>query len=456
MSSQSSLQAGIHAFKAGDKVAARAHLMQAVEADETDEQAWLWLAGVMDDPAETRICLDNVLHLNPANERAKQGLAWLQKQHPALFAVEPSAPPAPPVVGAAPAPIVPVVGATMTLADLAALPPDPPAPAVGPTYHVPRADDGVSLAGAANIQPCPRCGKLTKLAERRCRACGMSLMVRVEREQQSRAIVLAAGVMSTIHAVLVFLLGVGLLILLISSWNRIKKEMLADVLPEQRAAYLEQYQPMLDEFYTKAFEPAINATALLAMVGIIGIILSVGILRTRRWAYWLGWLYNGFFWLNYLALFVYVDRILDFIQLFVAGQATPTQIKRFVTIMRGIGLFPALYFTILIVCLAFAWRLFTRESIRFIAPTIETGDASDYFNRGVNYRKRGMWYQSMVEWQRAVQISPEDATYRHALGLVYDQMKRPLEARHELAEAQRLDPNNMAIMQDAQRLGALQ
>ncbi|HYF64020.1 MAG TPA: hypothetical protein VD886_14455, partial [Herpetosiphonaceae bacterium] len=96
MSNDSQMQAGIAAFKAGDKAGARAHFMQVVEADENNEQAWLWLAGAMDDPAETRICLENVLHLNPANQRAAQGLDWLRKQHPALFVEPEPSPYAPP------------------------------------------------------------------------------------------------------------------------------------------------------------------------------------------------------------------------------------------------------------------------------------------------------------------------------------------------------------------------
>lgn len=38
------LQAGIAAFKAGDKATARAHFLAVVDADETSDQAWLWLA----------------------------------------------------------------------------------------------------------------------------------------------------------------------------------------------------------------------------------------------------------------------------------------------------------------------------------------------------------------------------------------------------------------------------
>lgn len=445
MSSQSSLQAGIHAFKAGDKVAARAHLMQAVEADETDEQAWLWLAGVMDDPAETRICLDNVLHLNPANERAKQGLAWLQKQHSALFA---PAPPAPVIAAAPPVPVVPVVGATLSLADLAASPPDVPAPVPGPTYQVLPADGSATRTDSS--QPCPRCGKPTKIAERRCRACGMSLMIKLERTNTIRVPATAAGVLSVIYSAFYVLIALAILILASTNWTTLKKEFVSGVPTDQQTAYLEQYATEIDSVYDSVIQPRITIGVIILLIGVIGVILAVGVVKLRHIPYWLNWGFIGLNWTS--AVWIFIQRNAAISDL-LAVSSSPRDISILKALRAG-AIIPPLLLTIILICMAFAWRLFTRESIRFIAPTLETGDASDYFNRGVNYRKRGMWYQSMVEWQRAVTISPQDATYRHALGLVYDQMKRPIEARHELAEAQRLDPNNMAIMQDAQRLGA--
>src|SRR5262245_50179489 len=92
------LQQGIAAARAGKRDEARALLMQVVEADERNEQAWLWLAGVVDTPEDIRTCLQNVLDLNPANQQAQQGLAWVEKRY-GLAALPPnlqSPPPAPP------------------------------------------------------------------------------------------------------------------------------------------------------------------------------------------------------------------------------------------------------------------------------------------------------------------------------------------------------------------------
>src|SRR3954454_11968473 len=75
------LQQGIVAARAGKRAEARALLMQVVEGDERNEQAWLWLAGVVDAPEDIRTCLQNVLDLNPANQQSHEGLAFVQMRY---------------------------------------------------------------------------------------------------------------------------------------------------------------------------------------------------------------------------------------------------------------------------------------------------------------------------------------------------------------------------------------
>jgi hypothetical protein len=75
---------GVSAYRAGRKDEARALLLRAVEIDQYNEQAWLWLSAVVESPEEQRTCLENVITINPGNERAKQGLHMLsQKSNPA-------------------------------------------------------------------------------------------------------------------------------------------------------------------------------------------------------------------------------------------------------------------------------------------------------------------------------------------------------------------------------------
>jgi tetratricopeptide (TPR) repeat protein len=74
------LKRGIAAAKAGRREEARQILLHVVELDERDEQAWLWLSGVVDAREDRRVCLENVLTINPDNPHARQGLRRLDQQ----------------------------------------------------------------------------------------------------------------------------------------------------------------------------------------------------------------------------------------------------------------------------------------------------------------------------------------------------------------------------------------
>lgn len=53
------------AIQSGDRVAARVHLFHAIGADPWNEQAWLWLSTVIDDPDKQRECLERALRIDP-------------------------------------------------------------------------------------------------------------------------------------------------------------------------------------------------------------------------------------------------------------------------------------------------------------------------------------------------------------------------------------------------------
>lgn len=74
------LREGVNALKSGRRDEARALLLRAVELDQYNEEAWLWLSGVLDSLEDQRTCLENVLSINPENDRARQGLDYINKQ----------------------------------------------------------------------------------------------------------------------------------------------------------------------------------------------------------------------------------------------------------------------------------------------------------------------------------------------------------------------------------------
>jgi hypothetical protein len=77
------LNQGIAALKAGRKAEARGLLAQLVEQEPRHELGWLWLSGAVDTDEDRRVCLENVLAINPNNETAKRGLPSLVVQESA-------------------------------------------------------------------------------------------------------------------------------------------------------------------------------------------------------------------------------------------------------------------------------------------------------------------------------------------------------------------------------------
>jgi len=131
------LQRGIAAARAGQKREAHQALLKVIELEERNEQAWLWLSGVVDSREEQRICLENVLAINPDNAHAQAGLHWLDQQSP-------------------PSPVA--------------------------QDHCPRCQSLVPLSdttcphcGQFLIIPCPNCEEYVDVKETTCPRCGQSL-----------------------------------------------------------------------------------------------------------------------------------------------------------------------------------------------------------------------------------------------------------------------------------------
>ncbi len=74
------LRQGIEAAREGRKAEAQRFFEQVTELDENNEKGWFWLASVVETDEERRICLSNVLHINPNNERAQRALAALDSK----------------------------------------------------------------------------------------------------------------------------------------------------------------------------------------------------------------------------------------------------------------------------------------------------------------------------------------------------------------------------------------
>src|SRR5438445_11852700 len=69
------LKRGISAAQNGDRRRARVLLTEASQLDPRSEDTWMWLASISDYPEELLDFLNNVLDINPDNERAADWMA---------------------------------------------------------------------------------------------------------------------------------------------------------------------------------------------------------------------------------------------------------------------------------------------------------------------------------------------------------------------------------------------
>jgi hypothetical protein len=74
------LNQAIKYIKAGDKEYGKHLLIEVLNAEPENAQAWLWMSAVVDTDELRRECLEKVLEYNPRNQAAKKGLEQLRRE----------------------------------------------------------------------------------------------------------------------------------------------------------------------------------------------------------------------------------------------------------------------------------------------------------------------------------------------------------------------------------------
>jgi hypothetical protein len=77
---QNLMDGGIAALRIGNMEEARRKFMQVINADERNEYAWFYLSEAVESDEDRQVCLENVLAINPANERAETELQALHEK----------------------------------------------------------------------------------------------------------------------------------------------------------------------------------------------------------------------------------------------------------------------------------------------------------------------------------------------------------------------------------------
>ncbi len=71
---------GKDAARAGENERAHDLFRRAIEIDPYHKQVWLWLASVVEDDDDRRVCFENVLELDPDNPTARRQLNKLERR----------------------------------------------------------------------------------------------------------------------------------------------------------------------------------------------------------------------------------------------------------------------------------------------------------------------------------------------------------------------------------------
>jgi hypothetical protein len=87
--SQKALKEAAKAYKSGDRQKAQQILLNLVSTDDQNERAWLLLSAVVETLEDREVALENVITLNPNNEKARKGLELVRQK---LAARKPSEP----------------------------------------------------------------------------------------------------------------------------------------------------------------------------------------------------------------------------------------------------------------------------------------------------------------------------------------------------------------------------
>jgi len=457
------LHQAIAAARDGRRDDARVLLLHLLEADPRNERAWLWLSGVVDDPEDVKICLENVLALNPSNPRARQGLEWLHARmglplppHPpdqtgshlereidprtlsvarlrayrtTLAVVEPVAPPRPkPDPISAPVPSTPQNRTVATRANPAPMPPtSAPPPATARTaVAAPSTTPARRLVAVAPVDdatiPCPYCGAPTVETQHRCTQCSGNLLVRIAPSDERSLTVQA----------LVWLWRSGAVAVLL----------IALVFPVM-GVLLYQGAPA-NGFPIGILIPAV----ILALVAIIGFSVAQQLAQRAAWTLYLAAGLTTVGLIGALALAVRPDTLTAMLDRLTGATSIPSAWlpplmagARLIAIGAGVAHLAAIALTIAGYD-AIVGRL---ERFRHI---LKPSDHLTHYNNGVALKNRGMWYVAALEWEWAVKKAPYDVTYLRALGLAYARLKQFDKARSMIDRALQAAPNTPGLRED--------
>jgi tetratricopeptide (TPR) repeat protein len=409
------LREGIAAAKSGQRERARDLLMRVVEQDEESVLAWLWLSGVVDSLDDQEICLESVLTLDPGNDAARKGLAWVREQKEAQTspAEHPSA------ASARAAKPISLAAAVLREDFARRRPPPEPMPELPST---PLRDE------FEGEYQCPYCAAQTHPDDRKCKACGHELWIKVRRREERSSwlwVALTLQMASTIWPATVSLLTLFYVAYRIEVDNPFT---LAPV-------YLGLPGNVPPEVASAAFELVPPSYALpFAFHLLFSLIVLVGLYL--RW--------KPIFYLFLISALLTLGSAIASIAIGL-GPATEG-----VAISQGIGLTCGgggviLSLLMFLLVLQIEDDFFFEEKRMLLRVDRDATNGPALLNSGHHYAKRNMWAMAAIHLRRAAGMMPHEIDCHQALTVVYINLKRYDLAAKALEEARRINSDDPQV-----------
>jgi hypothetical protein len=359
-------------------------LLRVVERDERNAPAWLWLSGLVDDPHDRRVALENVLDIDPDNAPARKGLEWLDRQTP---------PPLP-----------------------ATEPPAAEPELTGPPAEHPYFDsESMSPAPkgtAFDSDGCPFCGQPVAESDARCPHCSQALTVHVPKVEFAARTGLLAGI--CVVMAIASLADIALMIMV--------RPALGGTQVTLGTAYLRTYLAGR-AFTAAAFQAALPLTVLFFigfdLVTAAWSLVIAAILPGRRPA------------APAIAFFVVAIHFL----LAVSSAVVGTSSLFFAVPRAALAVLTCLW--LLEAHGDFEWQT-TRRRLELDRSAMSS---MDFYTQGRYYRKHDQTAKAILHLERAVQLNSDRFEYRVALGNAYYAMGRHARAAEQLRAALQLNPN---------------
>lgn len=491
MSTADLLAQGIAVARAGRKDEAQAIFLKVLEADDRNEMAWLWLSGVIEPPDERRVCLENVLAINPANAHARRGLELLVQSARAVVAAPPASPPAAPPPSAVPppapppspapqavatmrlpaatdtaptaevaqAPVGPSTGNTIELpAEAVQAPPKQPwwsrqkpkvaapptgmPPSAAPPPGTPQvaAPPPPSAVAARPSLELPRFVAEDSEAEEPCPYCGATTLIGHRSCPACRKSLMMRGQPRAKRSVALMILVV--IYALNSLGTLVGGVMLIIAVVGLASAFAEASGRDFP------YPPVVGLVlAVLILVGSF-IAITLGLYRRKPGAYIAHCVNAGFSALSIIGL-IALSTAAGAALLRTFSQLEPQRAGEAAGAVGSLGM--AIVGNVIVFAGFLALTVLShhdfygRKARMSTAGLTSTGDP---YNAGISYRNRGMWYMAAHEWELAVIAAPGDVRVRRALGLAYAQIKRYEAARDALGAALAMAPGDPQLTED--------